>query len=224
MLIAAHGERGGEGTNRRLAAIADAVTALLPDTDVRHGVLSGEPSFAQALSGLDPQSKVTVFPLFMSKGYFVSRKLPDTLAGLAGSITMLDPLGTGPELAQTAAAALRALPGGPAPHVLVIAHGSSKDDRSRRDAEAFAAGLSRRMHGCDVTCCFLEEQPFAGEAVATLQADAAIVSLFAGEGLHGGDDIPEILIRTGFPDSRIVTPAADVTAVAAIIAARFRDA
>ena len=223
LLIAAHGERGGEGTNRRLAAIAVAAVALLPWADVRHGVLSGEPSIAQALSGLDPAGSLTVFPLFMSEGWFVTRKLPDALAGLASSWTMLKPLGKGPDLAIAAAEALRLLPGASAADILVIAHGSSKDNRSRRDAEQFARHLSDALRGAEVACSYLEEEPYAGDAVAALSTDAAIVSLFAGEGLHGGDDIPDILATTGFPETRIVTPAADVPSVAAIIAKRYRS-
>ncbi len=224
LLIAAHGERGGEGTNRRLAGIASEVQKLLPQADVRHGVLSGEPSIASALSGIDRSVPLTVFPLFMSEGYFVTQKLPAVLKGLADTWRMLEALGTGDKLARATAAKLLALPGEKPGSVLVVAHGSSKDDRSRKAAEAFAAHLTHATGGLPVDCCYLEEAPFAHDAVAMLDAGAALVSLFAGEGLHGGDDIPEILEKTGFPEDRVVSPAADIGLVAGIITSRFRQA
>lgn len=224
LLIAAHGERGGEGTNRRLAGIAASVQKLLPQADVRHGVLSGEPSIAFALAGLERNAPLTVFPLFMSEGYFVTQKLPAVLKGLAGRWRLLPALGSGDELARATAENILRLPGEKPGSVLVVAHGSSKDDRSRKAAEAFAVHLSRATDGLPVTCCYLEEAPFAHDAVASLGKEAALVSLFAGEGLHGGDDIPEILEKTGFPVGRVISPAADIGLVAGIIASRFRQA
>ena len=187
-------------------------------------MLSGEPSIVSALAGLDRGAPLTVFPLFMSAGYFVTQKLPAVLKGLANTWRMLEALGTSDELAKATAGKLLELPGEKPGSVLVVAHGSSKDDRSRKAAEAFAAHLTRAMDGLPVACCYLEEARFAHDAVATLDARAALVSLFAGEGLHGGDDIPEILEKTGFPEDRVISPAADIGLVAQIIASRFRQA
>lgn len=215
LLIAAHGERGGEGTNRRLADIAAATARLLPGHDVRHGVLSGEPSLEHALGG--SVGKITVFPLFMAQGYFVLDALPKRLEKLSVAWTTLPALGANTGFARLAGEAVLALSGPEVCEILVAAHGSTKDTRSRRATEEFAMRLALTCPKAVIRCAYLEEPPFVREAVAGLERHAIIISLFAGDGLHGGGDIPQILEETGFPASRVITPAAEVQLVARVI-------
>lgn len=223
LVLAAHGERGGAGDNARLRAMCRLAAGLLGgEATVRCGVLSGEPSLEGAVAGAGA-SPVSVYPVFMSEGFFVREKLPSRLAAAGVTARILPALGVDPGFAQACAERLRVLEGG-APHrVVVAAHGSSKDDRSRRATEAFAARLAAAL-GVPACCAFLEEEPFVDAAIRDLGDDGAIVSLFAGHGLHGGDDMDAIVAASRLPSARVLTPAADAALVARLAVLAFRQA
>ena len=217
LLVAAHGERGGAGDNARLASIADAAGALLPGWDVRHGVLSGKPALEDALSG--PAGRpVAVWPFFMCRGYFTDTVLKKRLDGLGLEHVMLDVLGESRSFVELTCEKLLRKAGSTPENVLVIAHGSTKGTQSRLAAEKFAGWLAEAGASPNVTCAYLEEPPFAAGAIAGLPQGSVIVSLFAGDGLHGGQDLDDILAESGRDDLTVVTPAADTQAVARIVA------
>ncbi|MFP1633625.1 sirohydrochlorin chelatase [Zhengella sp. ZM62] len=222
-MLAAHGERGGAGDNARLRSICRQAAALLGgEATVRCGVLSGEPALESAVAGADA-CPVRVYPVFMSEGFFVREKLPSRLASAGVTARILPALGADPAFARACAARLRGLEGGAPEIVLVAAHGSTKDDRSRRATEAFARHLATAL-GIPVRCAFLEEEPLVEPAVRGLGGNAAIVSLFAGQGLHGADDMNAIIAEAGFPPARVLTPAADTGLVAQLAVEAFRQA
>ena len=216
LLVAAHGERGGAGDNARLTAIASQASELLPDWDVRHGVLSGEPAIEDVLAGTAGRA-VHVWPFFMCRGYFtdvVLRRLEDR----GKTPVMLDALGETPAFAELTRQMIAEAAASASPAVLVIAHGSTKGTQSRKAAERFAGWLKETGAFAEVSCAFLEEPPFAADAIAAMPQGSAIVSLFAGDGLHGGHDLDEILAASGRSDLGVVTPASDTAAVARIAA------
>lgn len=219
-LLAAHGERGGATGNARLRAICREVARLLRgEAAVRCGVLSGEPSLEGAVAGAC-ESPVSVYPVFMSEGFFVRERLPARLAAAGVKANVLPVLGADPGFAQACAARLDGLDGGAPDRVLVAAHGSTRDDRSRCAAEAFASRLACAL-GVAVQCAFLEEQPFVEQAVRALDHRGAIVSLFAGQGLHGAEDMDAIIAASGFAPDRVIVPADDTVLVARLAAAAF---
>ncbi|PHP67675.1 hypothetical protein CSC94_08230 [Zhengella mangrovi] len=220
LLLAAHGERGGQGDNARLREICRLVAAAAGSTGaVRCGVLSGLPSLEQAVRG-EADRQVVVYPVFMSEGYFVREALPARLQAAGVKAAFLPALGTDPAFAAACADHLRVLDDGRPDRVLVAAHGSTKDDRSRRATEAFAADLAGHL-GVPVSCAYLEEAPFVAEALTQLEPSDALVSLFAGHGLHGADDMSRIVAARGFPPGRVITPAADMAMIARLAASAF---
>ena len=158
LVLAAHGERGGAGDNARLRAICRQAAARIGgEAAVRCGVLSGEPSLESAVAGAEA-CPVRVYPVFMSEGVFVREKLPSRLASSGVTARILPALGVDPAFAQACAARLRGLEGGAPDEILVAAHGSTKDDRSRRATEDFAGLLADDLR-VPVRCAFLEEEP-----------------------------------------------------------------
>lgn len=217
LLVAAHGERGGAGDNARLASIAAKAGSLLPGWDVRHGVLSGSPSIEEALADADGRA-VHIWPFFMCRGYFTDIVLLGRLEALELEHIMLDVLGETRAFAELALKKILEDEVFLSPDVLVIAHGSTKGTQSRLAAEQFAARLTTAGSLANVSCAFLEEPPFADDAIAALPEGSVVVSLFAGDGLHGGHDLDRILAASGRGDLKVVTPAADTEAVARIVA------
>lgn len=217
LLIAAHGERGGARANARLLAITAATRSLLPDWQVRAGVLSGEPNIAKTLADVH-ESHVLVWPLFMCRGYFIDNALRNTLDRLSVSYNILDEFGSDPATVRLALRAMEARQNRQIAQILVVAHGSSKGEQSRVSTERFAGNLRDAGKFDAVACAYLEEPPFVREIIQTLPEGSTIVSLFAGDGLHGGEDMTKLLEASGRGDIRVICPAADTEAVAQIAA------
>lgn len=217
LLIVGHGERGGAGNNARLATVAAKARSRLPGWDVRHGVLSGAPSIEAALSGA-VQPPLFVWPFFICRGYFIDVTLRRRLAALGLAHALLQELGSAPRLVDVARRMLLADRSHRKRPVLVVAHGSSKGTESRLTAQRFARALAKAGPFEEVSCAFLDEPPFAKERVSALPIGSAVVSLFAGDGLHGGEDIADLVAQSGRCDLRVVCPAADTDAVADCVA------
>lgn len=232
LLIAAHGDIGGTARNATLRALTETVRARLADLPVACGVLNGAPSLKTALAKLSGH-QVLVYPLFMSGGYYVENALPERLGvatkGNAGGqeVTILPPLGLDSALPALIARRVRdAAPANPysadQTSVLVIAHGSVTSPQSRLAAETFADGLRRCLKKGPVRTAYLEEVPFAEEAVAALSARSAVISFFAGEGSHGGEDVQKILSGAGKGNVPVIGPVGADPKIADLVVAVVR--
>ncbi|HSG96040.1 MAG TPA: CbiX/SirB N-terminal domain-containing protein [Afifellaceae bacterium] len=233
LLIAAHGDLGGSAHNAALRALVEAVRARLPDMPVVCGVLNGEPAVEAACAELAGH-RIVVYPLFMSGGYYVETVLPERLglatAGNAGSrdVTILPPLGLDPALSALVARRVRdTMPANPysaaGTSVLVIAHGSaSGHPQPRLATEAFADGLRQCLKTQSVSTAYLEEPPFAEDAVAALSPRSVVVSLFVGKGSHGGADVADILAKAGKSYVPVIGPVGADRQIADLVIAALR--
>ena len=214
-MIVAHGERGGRGDDR----IVHELTGRLPTSQIYSSVqccfISKEPSLKRVLEGT-AAGPVTIYPLFMSDGYFVSSAIPRAIAAAGQSnrkVTVLAPLGLDSglpglvaELAQTAASGAARC--GRDCSLLLAAHGSRHDDASRRATERVAADISEMKLFADVTTGFLEEEPFLEDRIATVAGPVIAVGLFAGQGMHGKDDLSRAIAKSGRMDVTLAAPLA----------------
>lgn len=205
MLLAAHGERGGAADNAAVARLAAAVAARGIAGRVGFGFIKGEPGIADAARSLTAP-RLLVYPLFLSAGYFTGVRLPQLLAqdprARAHRLRILPPLGLDPGFPDVVAARAEraAASRGHAPEkatVVLLAHGSSKDAGSRTATRHIAAALRQLGRFAAVCDAYLEEPPSLAEAVSRLSGPLVIVGLFAGEGLHGADDMTRLLGETG---------------------------
>lgn len=217
-MIAAHGETGGAKSNALLAGIAAQIADRLPDLPVVHGVLSGQPALEDALPALTGRH-ILVHPFFMSDGYFVRQALPKRLgeSSVAGW-TMLTPLGLLSGLPRLIADQIAE----DRQEILIISHGATKSDRSRLATEAFAESLRRELPGRSIGCSYLEEEPFAEDAVAKLGKDAQLVSFFAGEGAHGRSDLARLVADAGKPDLAVTDSVGALPGLADLIVSDLR--
>jgi sirohydrochlorin ferrochelatase len=232
LLIAAHGEVGGRAQNMALRALSEAVRARLADVPVAYGVLNGEPAIEAALERLSGH-RILVYPLFLSDGYYVEKALPARLGfekkddANDRDVTILPPLGLDPALPDLVARRVReAAPANPysaaGTNVLIIAHGSAKHPQSREAAESFANRLRQCLKTGPVRTAYLEEAPFAEDAVAALSARSVVISFFAGKGSHGGQDVPEILADAGKTYVPVVGPVGADRKIADLIVTALR--
>lgn len=221
LLLVAHGERGGAGTDRLVHDLVDRIRQTGRFRSVHACFVSKSPTLTDTLIGL-PAGPVLVYPLFMSDGYFVRRAIPRSIAAASSEdcagdrrVEIAPPFGLSPSLPDLIARlALETASGfGQSPrhcHVLLVAHGS-KHDSASRDATLHLAGLLDRTGTfARVDQCFLEEVPFVDDRIADLQGPAIVVGLFAGEGMHGAVDLPGAVRNSGRNDIFLAAPLARV--------------
>lgn len=217
LLIAAHGERGGGGRNERLKALAELTANNLPKHEVTYATIAGEPRLDDVLEDLRGR-RISAYPFFMANGYFVDDVLTAKIAAVTDTFDVQAPLGVNPDFVSITARLLAEPLANGFSSVLIVAHGSSKDARSRLAAEDFSANLSNTLPGVEITCCYLEEPPFANDAVSAIDDRTIIVSLFAGDGLHAAGDLPEIMEKHRKTHLPVVTPASEIKEIARMIA------
>ena len=206
LLIVAHGERGGSTENRLAHALAERMRSGRRYAQVEVGFLRARPRVEQAAARFAAK-RFAVYPLFMSDGYYVREAIPERLGGSArrGQATILDPLGVDPKLPALVArlarqTADRAGKESAAAHLLLVAHGSSKSGESAEAARAIAEKVAAIADFASVDVAFLEEEPFLDHVLPRAPGAAVVVGLFAGDGLHAGEDLPAAVARSGRRD------------------------
>ncbi len=207
IVLAAHGERGGDMRNASLQAH---VGSLLSDgiyKFVGGGVLNGTPELNDVLQNAKTTGaeRILVYPLFMSSGYFVDTKLPGVLAdaGCAEIGQVLNPLGGDAELPEIllsrAVSMARKENLSPAnARLLVVGHGSkSGTPASARATQRFAGAIRGRGMFKEVDVSFLEEAPFLADVLKASSLPTVVVGYFFAAGLHAAEDVPEAITETG---------------------------
>jgi len=208
LLIAAHGERGGErpagAKNEATFRIARSLSANLSNpglmSEVAVGFIRGEPSIKEALGSLTAPS-IIVYPLFVANGYFTRDRLAQLLEEANGEgrkVRVMAPLGLDPGLPDLvtsfAAEAARQHAFEPsACNVILLAHGSKKNPASRKSTEQMEHALEANGNFRSVRGAFLEESPSLHTAAEGIQGPIIVVGMFSGEGLHGAKDAPRLV-------------------------------
>jgi sirohydrochlorin cobaltochelatase len=182
--------------------------------EVAVGYLRGSPSIEEAAAHITSDS-VRLYPLFMSNGYYVSEAIPkrlgisDGVDALGHHITIQEPLGLHPELPQLllaaaidAAAGKSILPKSAA--LLLVAHGSAHSPHSAAAARQVRDRMAGRDLFAAVEVAFLEEEPLFVPSLKSCPRPTFVLGLFAGEGMHAGDDIHGAVAALKDPDVHIV--------------------
>ncbi|MFS8184915.1 CbiX/SirB N-terminal domain-containing protein [Pseudovibrio denitrificans] len=221
LVLAAHGDLGGKGADNTPGHVRlkNALAPLLPELDVVSGVMKGTPPLQEVVATLSHE-RVLVLPLLLSNGYFCKTVLPRRLGldpdhqqqkegewqnlNRSGQyIKLLPPLGVLPFLPDLVSESIQSTL---APNskstlikpdldreVMIVAHGSTVGPESRLCALQLKDQLESRYGYKSLRVAFLSEEPFVEKAVLTLSEDAIVVPLFASGGLHGHDDIAEMM-------------------------------
>ena len=206
VVLAAHGDRGGDGGNKHLATHANEISEEGNFAGVFHGVLNGEPSLENALAKADGcgASQIIVYPVFMSPGYFVKTVLADRVAaaGLKTPTGIMQPLGLDQRLAmlmlEHALRTTKSAEIDPAEaRLLIVGHGSKQGSESADATKRAARLLSSHSPYLRVETAFIEEEPFLKDALSGYDGTSVVAGFLSGDGLHAGEDIPEAIKQTG---------------------------
>jgi len=218
VLLAAHGERGGAANNARLAGLVEQVAALLPDADVG-SILVNVEGVAEAALKACGDRQVVLLPLLFSDGFFYDQRLKSFVTG--PKQTLAPPLALWPSFAPFLADNLahRLMARSADPRVFLVAHGSRTPGRSSAVAQRLAQQLQARYGRIEAV--FLEEPPFAADAIRLAEAPYALVGLFFGAGLHGAEDFDRLAATAPHLPETAFT-AGDLPGLASLLAEEAR--
>ncbi len=207
VILAAHGDRGGQDRNATLLRHCAALSATGGFHSVTAGILRGEPSLEDTVRNvLAAGAKcLAVYPMFMAEGYFTRKVLTQRLAALEipVDVTVLPPLGAdarlpGLMLGEAVAAAQAAGFDVGTTRLVVVGHGSKIGPASADATRVVADVLRRSGRFGAVETAFLEEAEFLEDALRRGDGQPTVVSgFFSGDGLHAAEDVPEAIAETG---------------------------
>lgn len=200
LLVVAHGDGGTDPRDETVRVLAERLARRL-DLPVDWAVLKRPETFAAAAGRLGAATaRLAVYPLFLSRGFFVRVKLPRLLADAGlGDAVVLPILGDDPALVDLVERRLRAvasLVGGREPkdfRIALVAHGSASGEAEpRRVASAITADLDLRL-GAEIRLGYIEEAPFFDGVVPGAEI---VVGLFVSAGTHALDDVAALVAKT----------------------------
>jgi sirohydrochlorin ferrochelatase len=207
VVLAAHGDRGGQHPNATLLMHAAALDAMGLFHSVGAGILRGEPLLDDTVrAAVAAGAKcLAVYPMFMADGYFTRKVLTERLAALEIPIDVhvLAPLGADPRLPELIAAEVVATAAshGLSPEtvrLVVVGHGSKIGPASADATRAVAADIAGARRFASVETAFLEEAEFLGDALRRdVDRPTIVAGFFSGDGLHAAEDVPEIIAECG---------------------------
>jgi sirohydrochlorin cobaltochelatase len=229
VLIAAHGDCGGDCSNMLAGELARRIKRSGHYDEVAVGFLRCAPLIEEAVAHIS-SAHIRIYPLFMSDGYYVREAIPKRLGiqegvdPLGHRIDVDPPLGLHPLLPELllSAAAGTALAAGLRPQtavLLLVAHGSANSPHSANVAREVGKAMEHKSVFASVVVAFLEEEPYFNDVLRTIPRPAFVLGLFAGGGLHADEDIHRIVKELDDPSIHIVEQLGGYAGVVELVAA-----
>ena len=198
LILAGHGSTKNAESSRFTRETAHRIRQRGIFGEVRSAFWKEQPSYADALQGLKTK-KVVVVPWFLAKGYFTTKILAREFAEISGiECRLAEPIGSRAEILghlQKRAKRLLALKNWKPAQVslLVASHGTPLHAGSRGAAVDLAEQLARDGYRM-ARAVFLEEEPKIADWRELIEEGPVVVlPHFLAGGLHGSEDVPELL-------------------------------
>lgn len=227
-LILAHGSPSNpERLDEALRCLARRVARHTPGWRVHAGTLGKPGSVETAIEAFGSTDLITVYPFFMSDGWFVSEELPRRVAALtACPVSYLAPLGFDPALpklsARRAMEAAQKIGVASSECILILAaHGSTRSSNPTKAAARIKDKIIDTGEFADVRLGFISGAPGLAE-VAVCDPPAICLPLFATRAGHVQFDVPAALTEAGFTGP-VLAPIGDDPEVPGLIAAALRS-
>jgi sirohydrochlorin cobaltochelatase len=200
LLLIGHGSQRSAGPNRQLLAQVDQLRKCGPFETVEGAVLYGEPTLETAIAILGDRP-VHVLPMFMCDGMFTRKIIPKRLDESCApdqQITFGMPVGLSKGLPALITKRIRfaITRVGLREHdvrVVLVGHGSTASDASWQATERQAARLRKVTNFKSIETSYLDQYPKFEDTLNDMTGPVYVVGLFVADGLHAGDDIPNLI-------------------------------
>lgn len=214
LVIVAHGSLKNPESSTPCHEHAETIGRLGLFDRVLVGFWKEEPSLSRVLHAVGSDDEVCVVPFFMAEGYFSRVVIPRELAAAEypGQVTLCQVVGTHPRVTdailERVEAAQQELGLSPdALTVVIVGHGTMRNKKSAATVMYQVAQLEQLQRFAAVKAGFLDQPPMLEMLPAVLSGQhLVVVPMFAADGFHTFDQIPEILgLQTGaLPTSGVV--------------------
>ncbi len=216
MILVGHGSTKNAASSAPVCQHAAELRRRGIFAEVRECFWKVEPRVQGALARVAAR-RVFVVPLFMGEGFFTGEAIPqalglrvDTPADAARRqvfngqlVHYCRPVGTHPAMTGVVLARARGVvaqfpfPRAPRPAdttLFLAAHGTIRNENSRKTAECQAGILRELDLYADVHAVFLLEKPAVEECYALAETrNLVVVPFFISDGLHASEDLPVLL-------------------------------
>ncbi len=212
LVLAAHGSSRDLGAPEPVLRHAAWLQRHRLFAEIGVGFIGRTPDLAQALGAVTADT-VYVVPCFLADGHYTRTVIPEALVAATPDapprMKYCAPIGTSPRLVELArrrvVAACRTWelePGSVS--LLLIGHGTPRHPASSSVTRDLARAMEARGWVARTGVAFLDEPPFVDHALDALGGETVIaLGLFAAAGVHGADDVPDLL-ATGSRSARPV--------------------
>ncbi|CAA7613399.1 CbiX/SirB N-terminal domain-containing protein [Magnetospirillum sp. UT-4] len=204
IVLVGHGSARHPDSAAPVLALAEALRARGPWTEVRAAFMKQEPGLEHALDGLEA-AEVVVVPVFAGQGYYTDTLIPRAM-GLDGAVTRRPgrlirytaaagghPRIPGVMACRASGTATAAGMDPAATRLLLIAHGSSRPGGSGATPRAIAEAIAAMNHFAEVALAFLEQEPLAtGWRDLVAPGAVVVLPLLVAQGMHASQDIPPL--------------------------------
>jgi sirohydrochlorin cobaltochelatase len=220
VLIAAHGShldpRSSEPVHRHAATLRRSGRF----DRVLTGFWKEEPALCRSLDGVGAD-RVVVVPFFMADGYFTRTIIPRELAQcFAGELCITSPVGLAPGVTDLVAESVRVAGATASDTVVVLGHGTPRNETSAAAAACHAAKLAATGEFARVLPLYLDQEPsIAGFNPAGCPGRLIVVPLFVSDGWHVGTSIPDAMASGPMRDAVLTPAVGTLPAAADVIAA-----
>jgi sirohydrochlorin cobaltochelatase len=199
LLLVAHGS-SRPGSDNPVALQVRHLKAQGLFDDVRCGFLKQAPLLADVLNEIQT-AKLTVVPMLSGHGYITDTLIPAALKELEGThnVRLCEPLGghsgIADIMAERAGSIITAHNLDPTDvSILVAAHGNASNPENARQSKALAGRIETLCNGISTHAVFIEEKPLISNwPTMTSAANLIVLPFLIGGGLHGAEDVPEML-------------------------------
>ena len=202
LILAGHGSTKNAESSRFTRETAHRIRERGIFGEVRSAFWKEQPSYADAIQGLKTK-KVVVVPWFLANGYFTTKILQrEFVDTLDVECRVTEPIGMRSEILshfQKRAERLLAAKSWKPNQVslLVASHGTPLHPGSRVAAVDLAEQLAKDGYRT-ARAVFLEEEPkIADWRVLIQEGPVVVLPHFLAGGLHGSEDVPELLGISG---------------------------
>ena len=202
LILAGHGSTKNADSSRFTRETVHRIRERGIFGEVRSAFWKEQPSYADAIQGLKTK-KVVVVPWFLANGYFTTKILKREFAETVGvECRVTEPIGSRPEILghfQKRAERLLAAKNWKPNQVslLVASHGTPLHTGSRGAAVGLAEQLGKDGYRT-ARAVFLEEEPrIADWRDLICEGPVMVLPHFLAGGLHGSEDVPELLGISG---------------------------
>ncbi|MFQ5381150.1 MAG: CbiX/SirB N-terminal domain-containing protein [Dehalococcoidia bacterium] len=198
VLLVAHGSHFSPDSSRPVHAHVRRLAERGFVDEVRAAFWREEPSLSRGLECCRADD-VTVVPVLVSAGYFVSEVIPREIR-LGGRVSQVDgktvrytdPIGAHPALATVALRRAEEAGAGPEEPLIVLGHGTTRNVESEKNVILQAERVRALQPARTVAAAFIEQKPLLTDVLRQFEGQpTTIVPLFVADGWHVGTTIRE---------------------------------